>query len=132
MAATISVVGGRVGNFNDLSAVKVSIDANGVSYATSLGGLALDLYTALSQVRQQPVNGNDVVGILPLGMSSGGYLPTGLTLGTVTSSSVPVYVRLVGIGASATAAGDPLGEAADGANTQTFTALILVNKGGSN
>jgi hypothetical protein len=133
MATTVSIkTFGRSANIGSVAAVKVSIDANSVSYATSLGGLALDLYTALSQASVPAFiqNGNDVVGIQPLGLTSPGkFLPTTLTVGTVTSTSVPCYLKFVGTGTAASAG---LAEIADGACTQTCDLLVLVARGGQN
>ena len=133
MATTVTLkTYGRIATLANVAAIKVSIDANGVSYATSLGGLALDLYTALAQAGTPEVipNGNDVVGVLPIGYTSPGkFIPWGLTVGTVTSSSVPCYVRFVGTG---TAASSGLAEIADGACTQTVDLLVILARGGQN
>lgn len=134
MAATVSPSSfGRVTTFGNMSAVKVSIDANSVSYATSLGGLLVDLYSALSAAGPQwgAPNGNDVVGIVPLGLTSPGkFLITGkFTMGTVTSTAIPAYIQ---IGATGTAASAGLAEIADGACTQTFSALVILARGGTN
>ncbi len=123
---------GRIAGQASVAAVSITIDANSVSYATSLGGLALDIYAALAAAGpfSAPPNGNDVVGIIPLGYTSPGkFLPTGLTVGTVTSSTVPCYLRFVGTGTAASAG---LAEIADGVCTQTCTFLVLMARGGTN
>lgn len=133
MATTVSTgTVGRVATFANLAAVKVTVDANSVSYATSLGGLSLDLYAALSQAGPMgsPPNGNDVVGILPLGYSSPTkFIPWGLTVGTVTSSTIPCYLRFVATGTAGSAG---FTEVADGVCTQTVSFLVLVARGGTN
>lgn len=123
---------GRIPTLGDVTAMKVTVDANSVSYASTSGGLSLDLYTALSQASVPAfiVNGNDVVGVLPLGTTSPGkFLPTGLTIGTVTSTSVPCYLRFVGTG---TAASSGLAEIADGVCTQTVDLLVILTRSGQN
>jgi hypothetical protein len=133
MAANVTVkTTGRIATVANLAVVKVSVDANSVSYATSLGGLAIDLYN-MQQVAGPPeatINANDIVGILPLSQSTpGGFWPTNLAVGTQTSTTLPCYVKLIGTG-SANSAG--YGEIVDGACTQVFTAFIVLARGGQN
>ncbi len=133
MAATVTVkTTGRIGTFVGLTAIKVTVDANSVSYATSLGGLAIDLFNALSVAGTPSVvpNGLDIIGILPLTVTAPGFfLPTNLQVGTITSTTIPCYVKLAATG-SANSVG--LGEIADGVCTQTFTAYVLMARGGQN
>lgn len=133
MAATVAVkTCGRIATKATLSAIKISVDASSVSYATSLGGLAIDLFNMLAVAGPMSATPNegDIIGILPLSRSSpGGFLPLSLTVGTKTSTTLPCFVKLIGTG-STTSAG--LNEIADGACTQTFDAYILVAAGGQN
>lgn len=133
MAATVTVNKfGRVASLATPAVVSINVDANSLSYATSLGGLALDIYAALATAGPygSPPNGNDVVGVLPLGVTAPGkFLPTALTLGTVTSTAIPVTLRFYGTGTAASAG---LAEIADGACTQTVTLLVLLARGGTN
>ncbi len=133
MAATVTVkTSGRIANLGSLAAIKITVDANSVSYATSLGGLAIDLYNALSVSGTPSVtpNGLDILGLWAPNVSAPGFfLPTNLTVGTITSSTIPCYVRLSSTG-SANSVG--LGEPADGACTQTFTAYVILARGGQN
>lgn len=134
MAATLTLSRfGRIAAMGNMAAVKVSFDANSVSYATSLGGLLVDLYSVLASAGpfSAPPNGNDVVSLVPLGLTSPGkFMVTGkVTLGTVTSTAIPAYVQ---IGATGTAASAGLAEIADGVCTQTFDALVILARGGTN
>lgn len=133
MATTVTLkTFGRTATLANVAAIKLSIDANGVSYATSLGGLALDIYTALAQAGTPEVipNGNDVVGILPLGYTSPTkFIPWGLTVGTVTSTSVPCYLRFIATGTAGSAG---FTEVADGVSTQTVDLLVILARGGQN
>ncbi len=133
MATTVTVNKfGRVAALANVAAVSITIDANSVSYATSLGGLALDIYAALAAAGpfSAPPNGNDVVAVIPIGYTAPGkFLPTGLTVGTVTSSTIPCYLRFIGTGTSASSG---LAEIADGVCTQTVTLLVLLARGGTN
>ena len=131
MAATVAVnTVGRIATMATLSAIKVTIDANSVSYTTTQGGLAIDLFTALNNAGpfNAAPNGNDIIGCLPLGRSSGGFIPWSLAVGTITSTTIPCTLKLIGGATAATG----LTEIADGACTQTFAMLVLVARGGTN
>src|SRR5689334_3312399 len=105
MAATVTVSNaGRIASTATLSAVKVTIDANSVSYATSLGGLAIDLYAALAAAGPFSAvpNALDIIGVQALGVTSPGkFIPVALTVGTQVTSSIPCYVKLIGTGTAA-------------------------------
>lgn len=135
MAATVSLSqlsGGRqVAPFTTLAAIYVSIAGNSVSYTTTAGGLAFDLFTVMSQASpfSAPINPKDIVGFVPVGLTSDKYLPTGFALGTTTSTTTPCTIKLIGTG---TAGSAPLAEIADGAYTGTITGLVLIARGGTN
>jgi hypothetical protein len=148
MAATETVATfGRIAVLGELTAVLVTIGGNSASYATASGGLPIDLTSVLQQSSpfSAPINPADVVAVLPIGLSTNGFLPGGLVLGTPTFTTLPgatvrppqvlatfpATVRLYGIGAASTAHA-ALGEVADGANTDSFTALLLIARGGTN
>jgi len=131
MAASVTLkTVGRIATLATLSAIKVTLDANSVSYTTTGGGLALDLYAALQAAGPvyAPENGADILGVLATDRTSGGFIPFGLTVGTITSTTVPCTVRFI---AGATAA-TGFTEIADGVCTQTVSMLILVARGGAN
>ncbi len=113
----------------NLAAVQVTVDANSVSYATSLGGLALDLYAVLNAATPFGSPIPKIMGCQPLGRTSGGFLPYTLTVGTVTSTSIPCFVRFVATGTSGSAG---FAEIADAVCTQTVSFLVLVARGGTN
>lgn len=164
MAATESTSPyGRIATYGgDVTAILVTIGGNGAAYATASGGLPIDLTgilaggVALSSgaapFSQTYINPADVVGIVPLGLSTNGYLPTGFVMGTATYAAAtypftggsinaihpvqqlataPATVRLIGIGAAATNHA-AFGEVADGANNDSFSALLLIARGGTN
>jgi hypothetical protein len=148
MAATQTVASfGRIAVFGNLSAVLVTINGNGASYATASGGLPIDLTAVLNQASpfSAPINPTDVVAFVPIGLSANGYLPGGFVAGSPTYTTgsgatvrapqtlatFPATVRLNGIGAAATNHA-ALGEVADGANSDSFTALLLIARGGTN
>ncbi len=148
MAATVTTnTVGRVSQMATLSAISVTISAASVSYATSLGGLAIDLASALinSGPQDYTPNPSDIIGFLPIGLSTLGFIPTGLTVGTPTYTAVsgastqnsglgalstcPAYIRLAGSNATSSA---KLLEIVDGVTTDSFTGLIVLARGGHN
>lgn len=133
MAATVTLgTVGRIAPMGSLSVVKVTVAANSVSYTATSGGLAFDINAALASAGpfSAPPNGNDVVGIIPLGLTSPtGFLPVGLALGTVTSTTCPCTVKFAATGTAGSAG---FAEAADGVSTQSFTALVIIARGGTN
>lgn len=154
---------GRIATMGgDVTAILVTISGNGSTYTTASGGLPIDLVAIIAggvaigsgaaQFSAPYLNPADVVGIVPLGLSTNGFLPGGFILGTPTYAAAaypfrggdinaihpvqqlatcPATVRLYGIGA-ANAPGSALGEVANGANTDSFTALLYIARGGTN
>jgi hypothetical protein len=148
MAATETVATfGRIATLGNLAAVLVTINGNGAAYSSAAGGLPIDLTTVLQQAQpfSAPINPADVVGFVPMGLSTNGFLPGGFIAGVPTYTNLPgasvrvpqvlatfpATVRLNGIGAAVTNHA-ALGEVADGANTDSFTALLLIARGGTN
>lgn len=160
MAASTLQIGtiGRGIQFGNLSGILVTVTATATVYASASGGLPIDLTGILQQAAPagfdapnyiQALNPSDIVNILPLGLSTNGFLPTGLTVGMPTYTPVPwtsttnaasqpgilatcpATFRMVGIGASA-ANHAAFGEIVDGAVTDTMTFLLLVNRNGAN
>jgi hypothetical protein len=136
---------GRISVFGNLSGVLVTIAGNSAVYATAAGGLPIDLATILIQAApfsQTYLNPADVVGFIPLGTSTNGYSAGAVKMGTPTYTAAtfpfgggpttvrpsqqlataPAWVRLQKGGV----------EVADGANTDTFTALLILARGGTN
>ncbi len=130
MAATVTLTNlGTIAPIVNIAAVGVSVDANSVSYATSLGGLAIDLYSVLNAATPFGSPIPKIIGVQPLATSAPGkFVPLSLSVGTVTTTSIPCYVRFI---AGATAA-TGFTEIADGACTQTVGFLVLVARGGTN
>lgn len=148
MAATQTVASfGRIAVLGNVAAVLVTINGNSASYASASGGLPIDLTSVLQQASpfSAPINPADVVGAQAIGLSTNGFLPGTLTLGTPTYTNLPgatvrqpqvlatfpAWIRLIGIGAAATNHAG-LGEVADGANTDSFAFLLLIARGGTN
>lgn len=158
MAAAALTIGtiGRGIQFGNLSGILVTVTATATVYATASGGLPIDLTGILQQAAPsgwdapnyvQALNPADIVGILPIGLSTNGYLPLSFTLGTPTYTAVPwetagnganvpgilatcpATIRLWGTGASNAAA---LAQVADGAVTDAVTFLLLVQRNGAN
>lgn len=145
--------------FPNLSGIEITVTAVATVYAAASGGLPVDLTTVLQNAAPsgwpgpagiQAINPNDIVGaVIPMGLSTNGFLATQLTLGTPTYTTppgmstndataspgflatCPAWIRLTGIGASA-ANHAGFGEAADGAVTETFTCILLINRNGAN
>jgi len=150
MAATVTVsLSGQVTPLASLAAIKVTIGGNSVSYTSTAGGLAFDLANALITAGPQDYTPSptDVIGWAPLGLSTSGFLPMTLAVGTATYTAVagastqngelgtlatcPCTIKLVGIG-SATTNHSGLGEIVDGACTESFTGFVLLTRGGHN
>ncbi len=97
MADATSVVPkiGRGGPFNDLSIIPVTFTFVGTVYATATGGIPVDLTAALSTAQpfSMPyINPLDVVGILPGGgLSTNGFIPASLAIGTFTFTNPAAY-----------------------------------------
>jgi hypothetical protein len=153
---------GRLGPQGDVCALPVTVAANGATYTSASGGLPIDLagiLNAAAQSGQMYINPADVVGIVPaFGLSTNGYMVGALNLagvaltpgglaavatyvtGTgnmtvrpdyIALATCPCNIRLNGIGAS-NASGAAFGEVANGANTDTFSFLLLIARGGTN
>lgn len=160
-AATLQIItqGRGPGVFANISAISVTITCAATVYAASSGGMPIDLTGILQQAAPagwngpagiQALNPLDILGeVIPLGLSTNGYLATAVTVGTPTYTTppgmsttdatatpgflatCPAWVRLTGIGAAVTNHAG-FGEVADGAATETFTLLLLVNRNGAN
>lgn len=158
-ASLVTATQGRgPGVFPNMSTILVTVTATATVYASASGGLPVDLTTMLQTAAPsgwdgpqgiQALNPGDIVGVLPKGFSTNGFLPIDITVGTATYTTppgmsttdatavpgflatCPAWIRLMGIGASsANHAG--FGEIADGAVTDTFTFFLVVNRNGSN
>jgi hypothetical protein len=143
MPATESVATfGRIAVLGNVSAVLVTINGGGAAYATASGGLPFDLTSVLQQASpfSAPINPADVVAFIPLGLSTGGYVPGAFVAGTPTYTAgsgstvrppqtlatFPATIRLYG------AVGSGHAEVGDGANSDSFTGLLLIARGGTN
>lgn len=161
-AATLTI--GTIGRgiqFGNLSGILVTVTGVSTTYATASGGLPFDLVTILQNAAPagwnapnytQAINVQDVVGLLPIQLSTAGYLPMQLVvaISSCTYSAVPwesntggpantpgiltsapTTLRLIGIGAAATNHA-AFGETADGSNSDVVTFLLLVMRNGAN
>lgn len=130
-----------------LSSLVVTFATGGDSYSSSGGGMPFDLAAICNA---NGINANNIVGVQPLGLTTGGRVVGAYTLGTTTTAAnppfgtqtspavpaltsiqsslkyatVPIHIKLHAIGAAATQYA-VLGEVADGAITDTFTAILL-------
>lgn len=135
MAATVSItapVGRQINSAVRPTLIPVTIAANSVSYTTTGGGLAFDLFAFLSQAStpQVQINPKDILGFLSNTVTSPTkYMPFDFALGTTTSTTVPCTIRL-----RATGSGNSAGfaEPADGACTETITGWVVIAAGGAN
>lgn len=159
-AATTQVVtqGRGPGVFPNMSTILVTVVATATTYTAASGGLPIDLTTVLQTAAPsgwdgpqgvQALNPLDIVGVLPLGVSTSGFLPVGFTLGTPTYTTppgqstndatavsgflatCPAWIMLMAIGAANTNHA-AFGQAADGSTTDTFTFFLVVNRNGAN
>lgn len=160
MAAAALQIGtiGRGIQFGNLSGILVTVTATATTYTSASGGLPIDLTGILQQAAPSSgdapnyitaLNPADVVGLMPIQLSTNGYLPLNLVVGTPTYTAVPwqsdngtaatpgtlatcpATFRLQGIGASA-ANHAAFGETADGSTTDTITFILLVQRNGAN
>jgi hypothetical protein len=140
----------------NFTGVSVTITATATVYATATGGLPIDLTGVLQQAAPagfdapnyvQALNPADVMGVTFLQLSTNGFMPAGLVVGTPTYTAVPwesstnaaavpgilatcpATIRLFGSGAANHSA---LGEIADGAVTDTITLIVLIARSGAN
>lgn len=149
---------GRNAVIATLSAISVTINGNGATYATASGGLPIDLAAVLNNAQpndsENIIQPADILGIIPA-MSTNKFLAMNLVIGTPAQltavgsgygsapglpppmtvrpdyiwATVPATIRLFGTGAANNAA---FGEFADGANTDSVTFDLLYARGGSN
>lgn len=158
MAAASLTIGtiGRGIQFGNLSGILVTVVASATTYSAAGGGLPIDLTTVLQQAAPagwdapnytQALNPADVVCLVPMQLSTAGYLPQKLVVGTPTYTAVPgttagngdnvpgilatcpATIQLWGTGASNAAA---LAQVADGSNSDTVTFLMIVMRNGAN
>jgi hypothetical protein len=154
MAATVSspAVAGRIAVYSNLSAIILTINANGATYVQGSGnGLPFDLAAALSGylVNDEPyLNPGDVLTVWPSAVTSGGYTTGQVALGT------PVLTAVSGSGYGSAAGLPPpmsvqpdntlttfpcnirlwngTSEFGAGACSEIFTILVLIARGGVN
>lgn len=137
----------------------VTITATATVYATASGGLPFDLTTTLQALSPsamqggtapnytQTVNPADIVAVIPVNMSTNGFIPSSFALGTPTYTAIPwqsdngpaatpgalltcpCTIRLWGTGAGNAL---HLAEIADGAVTDAVTVLLYINRNGAN
>lgn len=151
MAVTTQLVNnyGRIAGPNGgVTVIPITITATATAYATATGGLPVDLTSVLQIAAPwelDSINPGDIVAIYPVGLSTSGYLPGNIVLGTPTYTTkplatsqnqnnrvlatCPVTIRLYGSGAAARAA---LQEIADGNVTDTITLHLAIARGGQN
>jgi hypothetical protein len=158
MAAASTTLGnlGRGVAFANLSAISINLTLTATVYSSAGGGIPFDLTSALQQAASGELSGGaagtalnpaDIVGIIPVGLSTAGFVPASLVVGTATFTTpsgmsagnasatpgilatCPCTMRLWGTGAANAA---HLAEIADGAVTDTVTFLLLINRSGAN
>lgn len=150
MAVTTQLLAnfGRIAAHGNVSVIPVIITASATAYATASGGLPVDLTSVLQQAAVAELdflNPGDIVGVYPVGLSTGGFLPGNLVIGTPTYTAKPLAssqnannkvlatcpatLRLYGTGSGAKAA---FQEITDGAVTDTITLHLIVARGGQN
>lgn len=159
-AASLQILtqGRGPGVFPNLSTIQITVTLTATVYSAVAGGAPIDLTSILQQAAPSGFDGpqgiqalhpSDVVGVIALSPSTNGFIPGGFTLGTPTytvppgmsstdASAVPgflatcpAWIRLTAIGATSTA-GSGFGQPADGAITDAFTCLLVVNRNGAN
>jgi hypothetical protein len=149
---------------NTVDVLVVTVTAVATTYATATDGLPIDLTTSLQIAAPagndapnytQARNPNDVVGGFGIQMSTNGFLPNNLQIGTASigPSGPPTYtavpwetstnaaavpgilatcpatIRLWGTG---NGNGLHFAEVADGSITDTFTFLLVIARSGAN
>lgn len=155
----VNTIGRGPNVFGNVSVIEVTITATATAYATASGGLPFDLTTVLQTASAgaipsgqapnyiQTLNVNDIVGCLPMQLSTNGFLPQSFVVGTATYNPVPwqsdngpdvqpgilatcpCTIRLWGTGASNAA---HFAEVADGNITDAVTILLYINRNGAN
>ena len=160
-AATTQVnsIGRGPNCFDNVSVASVTVTGVATTYTAASGGLPFDLTTALQTISatampggqapnyDQTLNPNDIVGVLLSTTSTSHFLPLDFALGTPTYTATPwqsasgvsatpgtlatcpCTIRLWGTGSGNQAA---LAQVADGANSDSFTMLLYINRNGAN
>lgn len=142
--------------FPNLSYVEITVVATATVYASGSGGMPVDLTEVLKTAAPsgwdgpagvQALNPLDIVCVLPVAPSTNGFLASGFTLGTPTyllppgqsandESANPGFLQTcpAWIGLWGTGAGNAQGlaQVANGAVTDTFTCLLVINRNGAN
>lgn len=117
----------------NLSAIPITVTYSATAYATLTGGLPFDLFSTLESCgyRSGSLNYRDIVGLVPLGKTSGKFFVDGdsFAVGTATSTTLPCTIRFYGTGASEKGA---LTEVDNANLTGSFKALLLVARNGVN
>jgi hypothetical protein len=161
MAAATTSIGatGRGVVMSNVSVIQFTLTLSATVYATASGGIPFDLTTVLQQAvageipggiapnYTQALNPADIVGVIPVGLTTNGFIPASIAVGTATFDPIPwmstanasaspgalktcpCTMRLWGTGAANAA---HLAEIADGAVTDAVTILLLVNRNGAN
>ncbi len=158
MAAAALQIGtiGRGIQFSNLSGILVTVTATATVYATATGGLPIDLTGILQQATPagdnapnyiQAINPADVVGVMAIALSTNGFIPASLVVGTPTYTAVPWMTSTNESGVPGILATCPatlrlwgtgngnalhLAEVGDGAITDAVTFILLVNRNGAN
>jgi len=139
--------------------VAITVTASSTTYATASGGLPFDLTTALQTASAgmipsgqapnyvQTINVADILGVVLSSLSTNKFMPLNFAVGTPTYTAVPwqsdngvaatpgilatlpCTIRLWGSGSGS---GLAFAEFADGANSDSFTMLLQINRNGAN
>jgi hypothetical protein len=131
-AATVAVTPGRVSPFLNRSEVLITVTYSATNYATATGGLPFDLFSVLQQLGtpESPVNYKDIMALIPLGLTTEKFVVGGqsFAVGTATLTTLPCTVRIYGTGSANKAA---LTEVDDAALTGSFSAMLVIARGGA-
>lgn len=158
-ATQVNTIGRGPNLMCSVAVISVTVTASATVYATASGGLPFDLTTALQTASAGDINSGqapnytqtlnvaDIVGVILSTVSTNGFLPVNFAVGTPTYTNIPwqsdngtsntpgalatcpCTIRLYGTGASNAAA---LAQVADGANSDSFTMLLYINRNGAN
>jgi hypothetical protein len=153
---TTNAPGRQSSPINVATFIPVTVTLTATVYAAASGGAPIDLTTVLQQAAPsgwdapnyvQAINPADVVGIFAPNLSTNGFLPMSLVIGTPTYTAVPgqsangvsatpgilatcpATFRLFGTGAGNALA---LAQVADGAVTDAVTFWLVVMRNGAN
>jgi hypothetical protein len=144
--ATVSVATfGRTALLGNVSAALVTVVGDTTAYATATGGYPFDLTSVLAQISppSAPIRPEDVVTVIPTGLSSTKYIVGGFVKGTATwTTGTGATVRIpytlatfpctIRFYQSTTGAPAALVEVPDTNYSETFTFLLIIARGGSN